>query len=215
MEDKWRRNKTTENWNNYKVTRNKYYTLVEENKKKYYTETFMKTKNSKETHKNLDELVGLKKEKVLPDKPEEHKALANEFVNYFENKVEKICGDIAEESFVEGPNMMRAENKKLKKFEKLDMNDLDKVIRKIKPTYCENDPLPINDIKDAENYGKIKTLYLNITNMSLQDEFPQCEKLACIKPGYKGKGEKNNLSAYRPISNLSYLSKIIETVVYE
>ena len=97
MEDKWRRNKTIENWNNYKRTRNKYFTLIEEYKKKYYIETFRKTKNSKETHKNLEELLGLKKEKVLPDKPEEHKALANEFVNYFENKVEKICADIAKE----------------------------------------------------------------------------------------------------------------------
>ena len=215
MEDKWKRNKTTENWNNYKRTRNKYYTLVEEYKKKYYTETFRSTKKSKETHKNLNELIGLKKEKVLPDKPEEHKALANEFVNYFESKVEKICAEIAKESFVEGPNMMQVENIKLKKFKKLNMNDLDKIMGKVKLTYCENDPLPISDIKDAENYGKIKTLYLNIVNRSLEDEFPQCEKLACIKPGYKGKGEKNNLSAYRPISNLSYLSKIIETVVYE
>ena len=52
--------------------------------------------------------------------------------------------------------------------------------------------------------------------MSLEyAEFPQGEKMACIKPGYKGKGDKNNLSSYRPISNLSYLSKVIETAVYE
>ena len=102
MEDKWKRNRTTENWNNYKRIRNKYYTLVEECKKKYYNETFRKTKNSKETHKNLDELIGLKKEEVLPDKPEDHKALANEFVKYFENKVEKICLEIAKEPLIEG-----------------------------------------------------------------------------------------------------------------
>ena len=41
------------------------------------------------------------------------------------------------------------------------------------------------------------------------------EKLGIIKPTYKGKGSKNDLSAYRPISNLSYLSKITETAVNE
>ena len=43
--------------------------------------------------------------------------------------------------------------------------------------------------------------------------FPQSEKLACIKPTYKGKGDQNDLSSYRPISNLSYLSKLIETTI--
>ena len=50
--------------------------------------------------------------------------------------------------------------------------------------------------------------------MSLaQAVFPQSEKLACIKPTYKGKGDQNDLSSYRPISNLSYLSKLIETTI--
>ena len=43
--------------------------------------------------------------------------------------------------------------------------------------------------------------------------FPQSEKLACIKPTYKGKDDQNDLSSYRLISNLSYLSKLIETTI--
>ena len=43
--------------------------------------------------------------------------------------------------------------------------------------------------------------------------FPQSENLACIKPTYKGKGDQNDLSSYRLISNLSYLSKLIETKI--
>ena len=213
MEDKWKRKKTTENWNNYKKIRNRYYTLIEESKKKYYNEIFKKSKNTKEVHKNLDELLGLKKEKVLPENLDK-KTLANEFVTFFENKVEKICEEIAKEPFTEGPIMTHVETRKLNKFKKLDMSEFEKILGKIKLTYCENDPFPISDI-EAENYDKIKSLYLKITNMSLDDGCPQSEKLACIKPGYKGKGDKNNLSSYRPISNLSYLSKIIETVVYE
>ena len=60
----------------------------------------------------------------------------------------------------------------------------------------------------------INSVFLTIINMSIaQAVFPQSEKLACIKPTYKGKGDQNDLSSYRPISNLSYLSKLIETTI--
>ena len=216
MEYKWKRNKTIENWNNFKKTRNEYNKLIEVNKKRYYNGTFQKEKNSKELHKNLEELLGLKKEKILPENMKDRKTLANEFVNFFENKVEKICIEIARESATICPSMPYVEYNKLKKFEKLSMRDFERILKRIKITYCENDPCPISDIHNAENYSKIKDLYLEITNKSLEhSEFPKSEKLACIKPGYKGKGDKNSLNSYRPISNLSFLSKIIEFAVHE
>ena len=80
--------------------------------------------------------------------------------------------------------------------------------------YCENDSFPISDIKDWENMHLIHRVFLTIINMSIaQAVFPQSEKLACIKPTYKGKGYQNDLNSYRPISNLSYLSKLIETTI--
>ena len=216
LEDKWKRKKTIENWNNYKRIRNRYNTLIKENKKKYYNETFQKTKNSKELHKNLENLLGLKKEKILPEKPEDHKSLANGFVNFFGNKVEKICEEIAKESLTTCPSMPYVEYSKLKKFKKLSESDFEKILKNIKITYCENDPFPISDIHEAENYSKIKNIYLSITNKSLEhSEFPKSEKLACIKPAYKGKGEKNSMNSYRPISNLSFLSKVIEAAAYQ
>ena len=105
-------------------------------------------------------------------------------------------------------------NKKLDRFQELNFTDLKKLIDKVKCTYCENDPFPISDIKDAENMHLIHSVYLTIINMSIaQAVFPQSEKLACIKPTYKGKGDQNDVSSYRSISNLSYLSKLIETTI--
>ena len=43
--------------------------------------------------------------------------------------------------------------------------------------------------------------------------FPNSEKMALIKPCLKGKLDHQILNSYRPISNLSFLSKIIEQVV--
>ena len=110
--------------------------------------------------------------------------------------------------------MSQQVNRNLDRFQELDLTDLKRVIDKIKCTYCENDPFPISDIKDAKNMHLIHSVYLTKINMSItQAVFPQSEKLACITPTYKGNGDKNDLSSYRQISNLSYLSKLIETII--
>ena len=69
-------------------------------------------------------------------------------------------------------------------------------------------------MKDVENIHLMHSVYLTMINMSItQAVFPQSEKLPCIKPAYKRKGDQNDLSSYRPISKLSYLSKLIETII--
>ena len=130
--------------------------------------------------------------------------------------MEKICTEIEKETHTECLSMPQTEYRKFEKFKKLTISEIEKVMNKIKVTYSENDPFPISDIRDAPNFDKMKKFFLNIVNMSTEyAKFPQGEKLACIKPAYKGKGDKNDLNSYRPISNLSYLSKVIETVVFE
>merc|ERR1712030_206815 len=44
--------------------------------------------------------------------------------------------------------------------------------------------------------------------------FPSSLKFGIISPIYKKKGSTNDVSSYRPITKLSYLSKIFEKVIY-
>ena len=55
----------------------------------------------------------------------------------------------------------------------------------------------------------------NIVNFSLQEcSFPSCLKTAYVTPLLKKAGlDRNTLNNYRSVSNLSYISKIIENVV--
>ena len=164
----------------------------------------------------LDELSGLKKEKTLPEVTSDFRNLANDFANFFEDKIERIYLSIVGDNLHNPITTTPVEHSKFCKFKELTMNKFDMIMRKVKYTYCESDPLPINDVKDAKNFDQLRKLYYDIVNMSLgQAAFPNSEKLACIKPAYKNKGDKESLSSYRPISNLSYLSKIIETTVHE
>ena len=198
------------------MARNRYNDLIVNAKKVYYNNRLNTEKNPKKIHHMLDELSGLKKEKTLPEVTSDFRNLANDFANFFEDKIERIYLSIVGDNLYNPITTTPVEHSKFCKFKELTMNKFDMIMRKVKYTYCESDPLPINDVKDAKNFDQLRKLYYDIVNMSLgQAAFPNSEKLACIKPAYKNKGDKESLSSYRPISNLSYLSKIIETTVHE
>ena len=142
--------------------------------------------------------------------------MANCFVNYFEEKMERLCLNFNADILSTTSEKVTTGNNKFRKFKELNMNDFKKIMSKLKSTYCENDPFPISDVKESKKFIDLQKLYFEIVRMSLlQAVFPSSEKLACIKPIYKGKGDIDNYGSYRPISNLSYLSKIIEKVVHE
>ena len=214
FEERWKRTKNRESRALYNKARNDYNTLIEKTKRKYYNNALKNNKDPRMLNKNLDDLIGLKKEKVLPENNGNHMGLANRFGKIFDDKTDKIYKSFTNENYRNISFMPQQVNKKLDRFKKLNLTDLKKVIDKVKCTYCENDPFPISDIKDAENMHLIDSVFLTIINMSIaQTVFPQSEKLASIKPTYKGKGDQNDLSSYRPISNLSYSSKLIETTI--
>ena len=209
LEYKWKRTRTPQSRASYVRARNDYNALVERTKRDYYNNECKNTKDSKRLHKRLDELLGIRKEKILPDIIN-----AENFAQFFNNKIDRIyrsfpCGG-------GGQVLVPYNGKKLKRFELINMCDLKRVMSKAKNTYCENDPFPVGDIINATNRESVYRIYLEIINLSISlSEFPSSEKVAFIKPTYKGKGDTNDLNSYRPISNLSYLSKLIETIISE
>ena len=75
------------------------------------------------------------------------------------------------------------------------------------------DPLPANQLTD--NITRIVPAITQITNTS-QDEgvMPKSLKQAIVRALLKKPSlDKNTLSSYRPVSNLTQLSKVIEKVV--
>ena len=75
------------------------------------------------------------------------------------------------------------------------------------------DPIPTSLVLDC--ISVLLTPITNIVNYSLQEgSFPSCFKTAHVTPLLKKAGlDKNILKNYRPVSNLSYISKLIEKAV--
>ena len=79
-----------------------------------------------------------------------------------------------------------------------------------------SDPVPIKDIVNADNFSSLISVFVKIINTSITTKrFPSSEKLAIIKPVLKTGLDPQSLSSYRPVSNLSFMSKMIENVILD
>ena len=106
--------------------------------------------------------------------------MANSFVNFFEEKIDRIINTLECESFPNKTTIRKINNSEFSKFGDLSIEDFKKTMSKLKNTYCENDPFPISDVSEAKNYGEIQKLYYDIVCMSLKQAiFPNSEKI-CI-----------------------------------
>ena len=88
-----------------------------------------------------------------------------------------------------------------------------KIINSASAESCELDPIPTTLL--YENLGILLPTITNIINTSLTTGIvPRDLKTAIVKPLLKKPSlDKNLLKKYRPISNLPFLSKILEKVV--
>ena len=92
-------------------------------------------------------------------------------------------------------------------------SEIRKIITSSRPTTCSLDPIPTSLL--VECIDPLLPIFTNIINESLSSGiFPTTCKTAVVKPLLKKAGlVRNNFKNYRPVSNLSFLSKVIEKVV--
>ncbi len=109
---------------------------------------------------------------------------------------------------------MRPSEEKLLCLKKVDLDVIKSVVSRVKLTYCDSDPLPISDIINSDNLHRILQVFVECVNASIENKvFPETEKLVVVKLIVKGQLDSQCLSSYRPVSNLTFLSKIIENVI--
>ena len=94
-------------------------------------------------------------------------------------------------------------------FQELSEDEVKALISQLQTKSCELDVLPTNVLKSHLN--DILPLLTRLVNLSLkQGVFPLKWKQAIVRPLIKKIGLELELSNYRPVSNLSFLSKLIE-----
>lgn len=138
--------------------------------------------------------------------------LANDFLRYFSDKISKLRNEldnIEPESVINTGIESRSRIPCMTEFRPLSESEVCKLITESKSTTCELDILPTPKLK--ENLHCLAPVVTEIVKRSLLSSvFPSEWKNAVIRPLLKKKELPLELQNYRPVSNLSFLSKVLE-----
>ena len=102
----------------------------------------------------------------------------------------------------------------LTEFQSLTSEMVSKLIKSASSATCALDPIPSKLVK-SECFEVLLPVICNLINKSLQSgEFPTDFKIVNVCPLRKKPSlDRNDLKNYRPVSNLAFISKLIEKAV--
>ena len=140
-----------------------------------------------------------------------------EFASFFSEKINNIRKAISTSLSCTGVKQIRPQPQKvaiMSVFEAIDGKILEETVQHLKTSTCALDILPTSFFKSVFNC--LEADLLKVVNASLlSGTFPKSLKTAVVKPLLKKSSLDNIiLSNYRPISNLPFIGKIIEKVVF-
>ena len=210
-ERKWIKNPLEINLQIFHHHKYTYLDMCKNAKKEFYQSQIAQHQgNQKELYKIANKLLYRTKDKSLPDE-DNPEILANRFVNFFADKIKNITDRFKKAEMTKQdipPNITL-----LHKFKETSLKDLKEIILAGNSKCCHLDPIPTYIVKDC--IDTILPLLLRIVNLSLcTNVMPVCLKTATVTPLLKKKSlDIEELKNYRPVSNLSFLSKLIEKSV--
>ena len=219
MERKYRKTPTSENLNQYRIIKNEYTSKLKSTIIEYYASSIEKSKtDSKTLYKTVHELTGYKKERILPSYSCDD-IIAEDMAEYFVNKITKIRQNLEEAQLQEINNQLSSGPKEksiseLSCFKPINTANLKITIQSLQKKFCLLDPIPTTVL--MQKIDLLLPFMCEAINTSIEEcTFPQNLKKAVITPIIKDStSDRNNLRNYRPVSCLSFMSKIFEKVLY-
>ncbi len=141
----------------------------------------------------------------------------NEFASFISEKISNIRKEIGTSSSNAEVTQIRPQSQKevtMSVFEAIDSKILEEIVQHLKSSTCFLDTLPTSFFKSVLNC--LEADLLEVVNTSLlSGTFPNSLKTAVVKPLLKKRNLDNTMfSNYRPISNLPFIGKIIEKIVF-
>ena len=214
-ERRWRRTGLLLHRALYVAARTKVTTVIGNTKRNYYCE---KIEEGAHDQKSIFRIVNSLTGKI-PTSPQPSAipgvSLSERFSNFFRDKIEAIRLSIAETStentsFQENPTY---EVPIKDVFEEATEKEVYELIRSCPPKSCMLDPLPTWVLKKI--LPSLVPFLTGIINSSISNgTVPEALKTAIVRPLLKKHNlDANELKNYRPVSNLPFLSKILEKVV--
>ena len=213
LERRWRRNgKLQIDREQFCTQRDQVNYLVSKAKRSYHTKLIEDCgADNKKLFNVANRLLNRNQSSPLP-KHTDGKAMAESFIDYFNLKVQKIRLSLS--TNVTYPKLKLVTSSTLDTFQPTSTDEILQLLRKLPPKSCPLDPIPTILLKDcALTFAPIIS---EIINRSIDEAtVPSALKLALIRPLLKKPSlDCESLKNYRPVSNLPFLLKILERVVF-
>ena len=187
--------------------------LLSKARSEYYAKTLEQSSgNSKQMWNSVNKILHRVPERYLPDHTS-LKLLANSFVQYFGKKIEINRSDFPSVPLKVPDIQPKDVNCPLSCLGPATQDEVKKIIMSSSNGTCNLDPIPTTLLKSC--IDSLVVPMTNIVNKSLKEGvFPSAFKTAHVIPLLKKPSlDKNDLKNYRPLSNLSFISKVVEKVV--
>ncbi len=172
------------------------------------------SEDPKALFKVMNKALHRKQDNPLPP-GKSNKELADEFADFFTDKISNIRTKIQQDPLSEVPHIeQKRYTKLLTEFRELTEDEVKILLKKSSNKHCEMDPIPTHLLKLCME--DLLPLITKIINLSLKlGNMPLNLKEAIIKPLLKKLGLELLNKNYRPVSNLPFISKLIERAAAE
>ena len=180
----------------------------------YWSLRIMANSNdSRRLWRDLDELMRRDGSTNIVQSEPDAVQRADDFVKFFQQKVESIRKETEHAGcpyFEPAPN-----TDKLLSFVSTSVSQVVRLINGAPNKQCVLDPVPMTVLKKCSDL--LSPYIVLCLNRSLQEGYvPSSLKISCIIPRLKKIGlDNDDAKNYRPVSNLSFLSKLLERIVFQ
>ena len=190
--------------------------LMSDAKYEFFSKKILDSKDDKKKLFNTCKyLLNYKGDPALPSKPST--SLPTDFNEFFIDKIVKICGTIDDQVrttlMTEISEECPANATQLTNFRPATIEEVTKIICGSSPATCSLHPIPTYLLKEC--CDTLAPVITQTVNSSRRDgTVPTKLKNAVVSPLLKKLSlDRDQFKNYRPVSNLSFVSKIIEKVV--
>lgn len=215
LESTYRRTKSSIDFTLFKNQSHALAKLLISTRRKYYRSLITCHKNQpRKLWSTLNSLLSRKTPTILPSGTS-NTTLASSFLNFFDGKITKLCMNFKNPKLSLLPcDLPRSPPPCVTCFELATAEEVRCAILAASDSTCSLDVIPTNLLKTC--LPAFLYPITTIVNLSLSEgTFPSSYKHALVKPMLKKYNlPAQDLSSYRPISNLNFISKIIERIIH-
>ena len=218
-ERKWRQSRTESSRLEYVTKRRAVVDHIQQRKVQYYQNKWASCKGDQ---KKLNSLVGNLMHGSAPvslPTSNSDAQIASDFLEFFHSKIARIRGELDSvqdrNDYLMAPLAQIPPPSLFSEFQPVSEPNIRKYVKELNKTHCSLDPINISKITSA--FDSAAPFVASIINqIFVECTFVKSEKLALLRPLLKKAGlDVEDMNNYRPISNLTFLSKIVERAILD